>query len=91
MENEIRKDIDRIKNFNNIITENIDNDFEKINKLKQIYDGLIQNYVSQSKAAEELMRQSTGGYEIGEYGYPIVFFAGEYCLVLGSGVYKRIR
>ena len=90
MENEMRKDIDRVKNFDKFINENADNNFEKVTKLKQIYDELNQNYVSQDKIAKELMKHSTGGYEMGEYGYPVVFFVGEYCLVLGSGIYKKV-
>jgi hypothetical protein len=68
-----------------------DDSFIKLTKMKEIYDDLIKNYVSQYDASKELMRHSTGGYEMGEYGYPVVYFSGDYCLVLGSGIYKKIN
>ena len=86
----MRKDIDRVKNFGKFINENVDDSFTKLTKMKEIYDNLIQNYVSQDKASKELMKYSTGGYEMGEYNYPVVYFSGDYCLVIGSGIYKKV-
>jgi hypothetical protein len=90
MENEMRKDIDRIKNFGKFINENVEDSFTKISKMKEKYDELINNYVTKEKASEEIRRMSNGGYENGEYGYPVVYFVGDYCLVLGSGIYKKV-
>lgn len=91
LDNGMRKDIDKVKNVGKLINENMGNDLDEVIKLKQIHDDLVKHSVSQDKISQELMRHSTGGYEIGEYGYPIVFFVGEYCLVLGSGIYKLVR
>jgi hypothetical protein len=90
MENEMRKQIDKVKSFGKFLNENVDDSFTKLTKMKEIYDDLIKNYVSQDKASKELMKHSTGGYEMGEYGYPVVYFSGDYCLVLGSGIYKKV-
>lgn len=67
-----------------------DDNFNKINKLKQIYDNLIKNSYTQKDAANELMQHSAGGYQMGQFNYPIIFFAGEYCLILDVGIYKKL-
>ena len=70
----------------------MDANLEKITAMKKVYDDLIQNYVNQCDAANEVMRMSNGGFSRGEYDYPNVFYVGEYCLVLdgSSTIYKKL-
>ena len=81
---------DKIKNYGSFINEEFDANLDKINDMKKKYDELIKNYVSQGKASEEIRGMSNGGYDNGEQGYPIIFYVGDYCLVLGSGIYKKV-
>jgi len=84
-----KMELNRFENYNE--QNNLSN-LDKITEMKNEYDNLISNYVNQSDASENIMRMSNGGYSIGEYGYPNVFFVGEYCLVLdgGSTIYKKV-
>jgi hypothetical protein len=79
-------DINIIEHTSNVVDENL----YKIKLMKQKYDEMINNYCTQKDISRELMRHHNGGYEMGEYDYPVVFFVGQYCLVIGNGIYKKI-
>ena len=90
MSKEMREQIAKFNRFKTTINENNNKDLDRITKLKDIHDDLIDNYVSLPNVSKELMKHSTDGYEMGEYNYPVVYFVGEYCLVVGSGVYRKV-
>ncbi len=79
-----------IKKFENFDSNENDPNLDKLIKMKEKYDKLINGYTSQYDASRELMRDATGGYEIGDGGYPIVYFQGDYCFIIGGGIYKKI-
>ena len=79
-----------IKKFENFDSNENDPNLEKVIKMKEKYDQLKNDYVNNCDACNEIKRMSTGGYEIGEYEYPNVFYQGDYCFIIGGGIYKKI-
>lgn len=79
-----------IKKFENFDNNENDPNLDKVMKMKEKYDQLKNDYVNDCDACKEIMRMSTGGYEIGEYEYPNVFYQGDYCFIPGNGIYKKI-
>ena len=56
-----------IKKFENFDSNENDPNLDKVIKMKEKYDQLKKGYVNDCDACKEIMRMSTGGYEIGVY------------------------
>jgi len=66
---------------------------EKLQKLKDEYDKLRKWGYSEYDACIKLRDLSEGGFDLGEGGYPTVFYSGDYLLVISSGatLYKEVK